>query len=425
MKIIKTLSTKNILIIVFSIVCYGTAFINFSLLSMDMIHGNGDGEQVLPRPLYGFTRIYERPNTVEYNAVKRLAADYAQVYFPSQEFSSLTQNYETGYLDPWKRPSRYAPLIHYICSVSFCKLDYGYASFAHMLTQILLFYLFFVLAFKMLKIESEMPIGLVIATFLLFLTPTGLGWLERGQFSLYVCLAYLLLILGIMKKNNFLIVASALFAYVKWTSLPFLFVMMIVYLLSSRDRKEFIKNSSMALIYLLIIILLSLAFRSRFLHFLDGILIQEADVDPVGISMAQLLPIWAVKGFPLISIFCGYLCLIRNNRNFDQLIPYLTGVGILMLTYPTVAFEYSIPSLLCFIPLIFYWAKPSSMLHTLLKYGLFLFMLLISHPVQISTVINGDNLLIFYLLIACAFAVIPILFPQSPQAQPANAALGE
>lgn len=424
MKIIETLSAKKILIVVLSLLCYGAAIINFSLLSADMIHGNGYGEQVFPQPLYGFTRIYERPNTVEYHAVKRLAADYAQVYFPSQEFSSLTQNYETGYLDPWKRPSRYAPLIHYICSISFCKLDYGYASFAHMLVQILLFYLFFIAAFKMLQIESDMQSGLVIATFLLFLTPTGLGWLERGQFSLYVCLAYLLLILGIMKKNNLLIVASALFAYVKWTSLPFLFVMMIVHLLGSRDRKELIKNSSMALIYLLIIILLSLAFRSRFLHFLDGVLIQEADVDPVGISMAQLLPLWAVKGFPLLAIFCGYFCLIRNNRKFDQLIPYLTGVGILMLTYPTVAFEYGIPSLLCFIPLIFYWARPSSMLHNLLKYGLVLFMLLISHPIQISPVINGDNLLIFYLLTSCVFAAIPILFPQNLQAQPANAALG-
>lgn len=181
----------------------------------------------------------------------------------------------------------------------------------------------------------------------------------------------------------------------------------------------------MALIYLLIIILLSLAFRSRFLHFLEGLLIQEANVEPVGISMAQLLPLWSVKSFPFISIFCGYLCLIRNNRSFDQLIPYLTGVGILMLTYPTVAFEYNIPSLLCFIPLIFYWAKPSTLFHRLLKYGLLLFILLISHPEQIITLLNGDNLLIFYLLISCAFAVIPILFPQSFHTQPANTALSE
>jgi hypothetical protein len=420
---IKTLSIKKILITAFFILGYSAAFINFLLLSVDMIHGNGYGEKAVPQPFFGFTRMHEKPNTLEHNAINRLAVDFAQVYFPSQEFSALTQNYETGYLDPWKRPSRYAPAVHFICSLSICKLDYGYASFAHMLIQIILFYLFFVFAFKILKMEEDMTNGVFIATLVLFVTPAGLGWLERGQFSLYVCLAYLLLILGLMKKNSLLIVASALFAYIKWTSLPFLFVIIVVHLSSSKDRKEFIKNSNMALIYLLIILFLSLAFRSRFIHFIEGLLLQEAYEEPSGISMTLLLPVWVVKGFPLVSIFWGYLCLVRNNRNFDKLIPFLTGTGILMLTYPTVAFEYNIPTLLCFIPLIFYWAKPLTLIHRLVKYGFVLFIFLISYSNHIGIALNGDGLLLFYLFVSCLIAMVPLLHPESSHSQAEASAL--
>ncbi len=408
----KISSIKKIAVIIFSATCYFIAFANFFLLSMDLIYGNHYGEKVFPKPFFGFTRIYDRPNTLEHNAINRLAIDYAQVYFPSQEFSSLTKNYETGYLDPLNRPSRYAPFIHYLCSISFCKLDYGYASFAHMLTQVLLFYFFFILAFKILDIEGDLRFGLLITTSFLFITPIGLGWLEKGQFSLYVCLAYLLLILGIIKKNDILIIVSAFFAYVKWTSFPFLLVILVISVMSSKNPKEFIKSSRSALIYFLVLILLSLAFRSRFIHFLDGLLLQEAYVQPVGISMSQLLPAWIVKGLPLLFIILGYLCLIRNNKDINKLIPFFTGAGILMLTYPTVAFEYNIPNLFCFIPLIFYWAKDTSLFNKLLKYGFFLFILLISCPNYISVVIRGNNMLLFYLFASCILIMMSILYPE-------------
>ena len=135
------------------------------------------------------------------------AADHAHrerwvKHFPALEFSSLSRNYETGYLDPWGRPSRYAPFIHYVCAVSFCKLDYGQASLLHMLVQTGLFFFFFVMTFKILEIESDLWMGLAATMLFLFVTPAGLSWFERGQFSLYVALAYLLLMVGLCKLCN-------------------------------------------------------------------------------------------------------------------------------------------------------------------------------------------------------------------------------
>src|SRR5205807_3818113 len=101
----------------------------------------------------------------------------------------------------------------------------------------------------------------------------------------------------------------------------------------------------------------SLAFRSKFIDFFEGLYKQELFVGPVGISLAQLLPRFIVKGVPLLLALIGYLSLRRNRKNFNDLIPFFIGSGILLLTYPTVAFEYNIPNLFCFIPFIFYWAK--------------------------------------------------------------------
>ncbi len=410
----------KLLFALISIWVYLIVFRNFFLLSKDMIYGDFSGERISPKPYFGFLRIPDRPNTIEHHAVDRLSADYAQVYFPSQEFSSMTKNYETGYLDPWRRPSRYAPFIHYVCSISFCKFDYGYASFLHMLTQMLLFYLFFILSFKMLKIESDLWFDLLLVNAFLFATPAGLGWFERGQFSLYVALSYLLLIMGILKNKPVLILASAFFAYVKWTSFPFVSVVFIVYLLSSKTRKEGVQSIQIALASLSTVLVLSLAFRSKFIHFVEGLYWQELYEEPTGITLVHLLSPTLIKALPLILIFLGYLYVRWSNKSFNDLIPYLVGSGVLMLTYPTVAFEYNIPNLFCFIPLVSYWTGSLGFTGKVIRYAFLLFILLISFPDYLGSYLRGNNVLLAYLAVSAAFLLIPYLFPKRFLLQPSS-----
>ena len=400
---------KTIVLVILSVAGGLLAVVNFFLLSKDMLRGDYSAKDIFPQPMYGFFRVPDRPNTIAQNGVNRLAGDYAQVYFPSLEFSSLTQNYETGYLDPWKRPSRYAPFIHYVCALSFCKLDYGDASLLHMFTQMVLFYAFFIAAFKILEIESDLWVGLLITTLLLFVTPAGLSWFERGQFSLYVALAYLLLMLGLIKNKPVFVFISALFAYVKWTSFPFLFVVMFVHWMSAKNTKERAQYTQSALIYLLVILVLSLAFRSRFIHFLEGIYKQEVNVEAVGIALAQLLPTSLVKGMPILLTLLGYLSLRKNNMDFECAAPFLIGSGILMLTYPTVAFEYNIPNLFCFIPLIFYWAKNPKLIHPAAKYVFFIFISLASCTAFLGSTVGAKTILFGYMAVAGFFLILPFI----------------
>lgn len=396
---------KKPLFIILFIVSHIFIINNIFFLSKDMIYGDLSGKNVIPPPTYGFLRVPDKPFAVRHDAQNRLAGDFAQIYFPSNDPSGLIKNYRSGYLDPWNRESRIAPLVHYLCAITFCRLNYGYASILHILIQTLIFYFFFALSFKMLGVEKNLLPGLFLANIYLFLTPAGLAWFERGQYSLYVTTSYLLLILGLMKKNYPLVLISAFFAFIKWTSFPFVFIVLSVFLLNSKSLADGKRNILLAAVFLLTIISLSLWAPDAFKYFLEGILNQERFSTPDGVSLARILPISIVKTMPIILILLGYLHIRVNCNIFIRNLPYLIGSAILLLTYPTKAYEYSVPCLLCFIPLIYYWSNMldtgiSPRMREVMKYSLFLFIGIASY----SKIING--------LIAGVIA-IPSIFTQT------------
>lgn len=195
-------SVKTISIFVLILLnCF--AFRNLFILSKDMIFGDFSAQHLIPLPLYPIARIPIRSIPIKYDAENRLGKDFAQIYFPAQDISSPANAFNCRTRDPWERPSRYAPLILYICSISICQSTYGFAAFWHMIIQILVFLLISYIAFKTFdRIPYFLPF-LLFANLCLFLTPTGLSWFERGQFSLYEASSYLLLLLGLWKKNLF------------------------------------------------------------------------------------------------------------------------------------------------------------------------------------------------------------------------------
>ena len=84
--------------------------------------------------------------------------------------------------------------------------------------------------FRSLDIKRYFLSAFVFTEFILFVTPVGLSWFERGEFFLYVAISYLLLLFGLTRNNPILIIVSAGFAFIKWTSLPFIFVILVVYI---------------------------------------------------------------------------------------------------------------------------------------------------------------------------------------------------
>ena len=407
--------SKPLFIIIFILLHY-LILNNFALLSKDMVYGDASGLNLNPLPRYGFMRVPESDLTLKYEAVNRLAADFAQIYFPSQQLSTLTTGYTKETLDPWGRPSRYAPLLHAICSISLCKLEYGYASLLHHLGQMLVFFLSLFYAFKRLQIEKRFLPAILLVNFCLFLTPVGLSWFERGQFSLYVALSYLWLILGLLGHNRYCIFLSALFAYVKWTSFPLLFLVLTLWLLNSKNIKELKDNFYLTLVFPVTTIFLFSLHLEFGIHFLAGIFEQEITYEPQGLSIMKLFPRFVVKTLPFILIVLGYLNIRRYKNKFLSLIPYFIGSGILLTIYPTLAFDYSVPCLFGFIPLAIYWAKPlknnGCFSCVLAKYLFFIFLIMASFSINIINIFSSESIVIYgYILFAIALIILPLLNP--------------
>jgi len=385
---------------------------NFVLLSRDMVYGDFSAVKLSPAPRLKIRRSQIR----KYNALNRLGIDFAQIYFPSKTLSNLEINYFNGDGDPLKRPSRYAPLIHYVCAISICNLDFGLATFAHMLIQLALFYLSFLYALMKLDLKKYILPSVLLVNYFLFLTPVGISWFERGQFSLYVATAYLWLILGLRARNPILILLSACFSFVKWTSLPFIFVILAVNILGNiRSMKELKRAFLFAGIFAAIFLLFSIPFISQTKSYLIGLYQQELTYDANGISLMVLLPRTLVKALPFLLIGLGWLA-IRRLKEPMQLIPYFTGAAILLITYPTIAIDYSTPVLMGFIPILFAWARlPQAANSTVngLTLILFFFFLLgasFSRDIQLAIPINGADVLL-YVIVGLSLVCLSLFYP--------------
>jgi hypothetical protein len=346
---------KKPLIVAVFIVCHILIAFNFYLMSKDTIHGDNSAENISVQPRYKILRIPEGDLAREYNAVNRISADFAQIYFPARGAVSSPRDYTLASNDPWGRPSRYTPLVHAVCHYTLCRLDYGYAAFLHIVIQLMLLYASLAYAFKKLNIKRHIALAILLINVCLFLTPVGLSWFERGQLSLFVALAYLWLLLGMIERNPWYLLISAVFAFIKWTSFPFIFVAAAVWILTSKNMKEFRSNILLAGIIPVVIALLFLFHIKEGIFFLKGLYNQEMFATPSGITLLRLFPKYACKLLPFILVIPGYWVAQRSRDKIYFLIPYLAGSGILLALYPTVSSDYVAPCLFGFIPALIYW----------------------------------------------------------------------
>jgi hypothetical protein len=404
------------LVVVGLIVLNCFAIRNLYLLSRDMLYGDFSAKRLIPRPIYPLERLPETAVTLKYQAVNRLGSDFAQIYFPAQEVNQLDHAYDhKKTLDPWGRPSRYAPAVIALCSISICRLDYGYACLAQMLIQYLLFLFILYLAFRSLEIREYFWFTVLCANICLFLTPVGLSWFERGQFSLYVGSSFLMLVVGLLRKNTAWVVFAVLIAFIKWTSFPVMAIFLAVYLLNSRNIKEFRQSIFIVLLFTSIVTLLTLLpvlFVKGTGVFLFGLINQELNDNPTGLSLFKVLPRYIVKLLPLLLIILGYINIRNIKKMFAQLIPYMVGVALIMLIYPTRANDYSVPSLIGFAPIIIYWARQTEFKHqaaiNILLYAYIFFILLASFST--SLVQSVFIMIIIYLVFSIFFIASPTLY---------------
>lgn len=382
-------------------------------LSKDILHGDGSCGELTVSPRYPPMRIPATPFTVQYQAEGRLCADFAQIYFPALNMGALQNAYtiETS-IDPWHRPSRYPPLVHLICAYTLCQLPYGQASLIHIALQTILYIASFVFAFSVLGLRKYLLPALLLLNVCLFLTPVGLSFFERGQLTLYVGLCYLWLMLAFVTGKRRYVIISALFGFVKWTAFPFVFVAFAVSVLISRNVRELKQRMIAAGLFALLISLLLLFLPESANFFVQGLVKQELGMvsNAMGNALVRIVPLHVVKSVPFVLIVIGFLCRFTSSRSLPCLVPLFAGAATLLVTYPTFAFDYSVPYLTAFIPFMIYWAKLPRVDHTIGGGGQCLLFAFLPFASFAFYIFNYSEIMVIVTYVTTALALICVPF---------------
>ena len=327
-------------------------------LARDVVKGDGSCEQLSVPLRYPAMRVPTTPITVQHHAENRLCADFALIYFQSLESQSLRGMYELDTtVDLWGRPSRYPPLMHVVCAKTLCNLKYGHACLVHLGVQYALFIASFIFACLALQLRKYLLVGILMVNVSLFLTPVGLSFLERGQYTLYVGLCYLWLLLALVTGKYRYIVISALFGFLKWTSLPLVFVVFAIGILAADSVASLKKPLVMAGIYAMTLLGLLLLVPDYAVVFIKGLFFQELELVPMGNSLARILSKDIVKSLPFVLVAFGWCSHRVSRKPMPYMLPFLAAAATILVTYPTFAFDYSVPYLLPFVPFLCYWAN--------------------------------------------------------------------
>ena len=392
----------------------GAAAYQLTWLGRDFVTGDGSIARLVVPPRYPALRIPPSDLAATGGAAGRLAADFAQVYFPARAETPLAYAYQRASpLDPWTRHSRFAPLVHAACGWTVCSLPYGWASLAHLALQLGLLGYTLVRARQLLALPREsLPTMLALAAACLCLAPVGLAFLERGQWSVYVGLGYCWLVLGILFERPRYVIAAAALAFLKWTSLPFTCVVLGAYALAGRSVGECRRRARPALIFAATFAALFVCLPEAGIAFFEGLQHQELTSRSNGLSLVLFLPRPVVKLLPFALAALGAIGLRGRAPHDAALAPFAAGAAILLLAYPTIAHDYSVPSILGFLPLVAYWARSGVMperLGALASAGFALFLVLASWSTEVfgspATVVAA-YVVASTTLIAAAFATV-------------------
>ena len=183
-------------------------------------------------------------------------------------------------------------------------------------------------------------------------------------------------------------------------------------MLSAEHSAEAKRALLLAAGFALILLALTFSLPGPSLDFLRGLYQQERFGIPGGISLAKLLPLELVKFLPLPLVLLGWLHLRRFQNRFESLVPFLAGAALLMLTYPTLAYEYNLPSMLGFIPLFIYWISlPGTPLRLPLRHflaGVFFAFVFLASFTRLAT--PTPLILGAYLLVSALLLLLPLFW---------------
>ena len=391
---------------------------NVNQLSNAMI--TGKIMETKPWPLAGFLRSNNKEPQCE---SLTFAADFSAFYISARHLNQ--PDIYTGKYDCLiKTPPRllpYPPFIFYVFNKLFCNLPFAQSVLCYLFLQvaILIVSSYWILRYYQLG-EMILPVS-VFYCFILFLTPVGLTWFERGQVEIYSAVSILFFMFAVYERKSYAFLLAAFFGSLKFANAFFFFQAFFCLLILFRD----IKTVRFLGIFIGIILLTFIFFPMDLISsYLNCCYKYQLLRETQGISLIGRTPFMGVVPILIFSLLIYPLSLLIRNRNtqkvfFETFLPYMTALAAFDLLIPRIAYEYRTLCLLGFVPVLIPWLvkyKGNYIYKTVFISCFALFMLFAFHSYSIFLNIpttSGCFIYVYmiYFLVITIFSVLFILRP--------------
>jgi hypothetical protein len=310
----------------------------------------GEVSSTYPEPRYGY-QFNPRTDIEFENATYGMG--FASVYFSCRHFFEGVNVYDRKY-EITGRYAGFPPLTLFLYYVMFYSTPYAEALVLHIFLQLLLLSATMIWVSRYYRVEYTLPYQLLFMSSMVFLTPVGLSWFERGNFDIYIAVAFAWLIFGLYESKGYAIIIAAVLANLKWTSMPFALEALGIYLLCSRDRKRYYFMG----VFIAVTLATLVVFPSQLTNFVQ-VLIYGQKTGIGGITLVRLLPRGIVDLMPFL-IVGAYVVPFRWLKQTEEtlketFLPYIVGAAFVDVTLPAISWEYRSVYLAGLITQVFVW----------------------------------------------------------------------
>lgn len=345
------LSRLSLIIVIVSIAIIATILptIISNINNLSHSFATGVRTHTSPMPLYGFGLLDKNRSGLDSDT---FAMDFSAVYFGSRNFQE-PEFYEEKY-DPFGRSQLYPPMVYYAYGKIIGDASFDNSVLVHLLIQVILLMTitFFILRYYNLY-YLIFPI-ILIYLILLFLTPVGLSWFERGQFDLYPALAIMLFLFAVYESKAYAFGLSAFFASMKWTAALFFVSAFLIYLIFSDEKRKFWFFGIFSGVFALSLIV----FPNYSIKYLANLSSLQGNYVE-GITLVNRMPMTIIFLLPIIAlIFYVIFLFLTKDRKYiflNTFLPFMSGIAVFGLLMPSITWEYRLVSFIGFIAMAFVW----------------------------------------------------------------------
>lgn len=326
------------------------------------------------------------------------------------------QNYQ------WDRTPVHPPFTYFVYRM-LVPLGFPAVRTIHTVAKLAIFFLSAAAVLWLFRAERVLLPTLLAIICCIFLSPTGLSELERGQAELFIAAAFMLVFAAVFRDRVLWLILAGIAASLKISSLlflgPFVFLAFVV------NRERF---GRMTIVIAVVFSLLLLFFPFLF-GFIRSIIVGDLlvggagrDQYPAGVSFTLFLPFYIGKSIIIAStmFFLGVFLSIRGREQrtgafLRASFPLAVVLILQAIGFRTLSWEYKSVEILALLPGLYLWlkeARVSLWYQRVVAFSYGVLLMVVSHlfPFKSGILFTGDaDMARVYFIASCLFSFLALI----------------